>query len=126
MIKSFKNIIYTASIVSLFTACTHKEVVLYQDGDELLNCKKLSTQIANIIDINSDINSDTGLENKSIATWILWPPLGGLNQINASIARDKLDNRFKYLIKLKQQNNCNITNKEKYFIKNKGRFSDIL
>ena len=124
MNRYIKTLISTVSIVSLFTACTHKELALYQDGDEILNCKKLTTKIADIIDINNDINGVTGLEPKSIAAWVIWPIAGGLNQVNASTARDKLDKRFIYLIKLKQKNNCNITIKERSFIKNKGRVSD--
>ncbi len=124
MNKKLKNIIFSTTVISLFSACTHKDVEVFQKGDELLNCQKLTTQIADIMDINSDINSDTGLENKSIASWILWPPLGGYNQINASFERDKIDDRFVVLMKLKQKNGCDITLREKRFIKNKGRLSD--
>ena len=124
MNSNLKKLISTVSIIGLFTACTHKEVEVYKKGDDLLNCKKLTTQTSDIIDINNEINNNTGLGNRSIASWVLWPPMGGLNQVNASIARDKLDDRFIYLIKLKQKNSCDITNEEKYFMKHKGRVSD--
>lgn len=122
--KKLSTYIATLTIASLFTACTHKNVEIVKNNDETLNCKKLTTQIANVMDINSEINKNTGLENKSIATWILWPPLGGINQVNASIARDKIDSRFNYLIKLKEKNKCKITIKERYYMKYKGRFSE--
>ncbi len=125
MNKLFTNFVITVLIMSLFTSCTHKDIEVHQDNDAILSCNKLTTQIANLIDINDDINSDTGLENKSIASWILWPPIGGYNQINASFERGKLDKRFIHLMKLKQKNNCNITFKERKFIQDKGRFSDI-
>ena len=119
--------LFTFILFSLFTTgCFYKNIEVYQDNDELLNCPKLTTKISDIIDINDEINSKTGLETTSLITWIIWPPAGGANQFNASSARSKLDNRFVRLMNLKLDNNCKITNKEIKFINNKGRFTDIL
>ena len=125
MYNKIINLVGILSILFLFNACSSKEVELHQRGDELLNCQKLTTKIANIIDINSDINDKTGLETKSIATWVIWPPLGGLNQVNASFQRGDVDDRFIELMNLKIRNNCKLTISEKSFIKDKGRFSDL-
>lgn len=110
----------------LFTACTPKDVTVYQQEDELLNCQKLTGKIAELMNINSEINQNTGLEKSSLALWYLLPPAGVVNQIDASVGRDKIDNRFNYLLELKERQGCEFTDKERAFakIKGKGRFSE--
>ncbi|MEA2050289.1 MAG: hypothetical protein U9O56_06130 [Campylobacterota bacterium] len=125
MSKFFRDSVSILSISILFVACTHKEVKVHQKGDELLNCSKLTTKIADLIDLNDEINNDTGLENTSLFSWIMFPPIGGYNQVKASMSRDKLDDRFYHLMDLKLKNKCKFTSSEKVFIKDKGRFSDF-
>ncbi|MEA3512488.1 MAG: hypothetical protein U9R37_02705 [Campylobacterota bacterium] len=120
-----KNILTKLSsltlIVTLFTACGYKEVEVYQNGDELLNCNKITTKIADLIDINKDINDRTGFDETSLAAWVFWPPYGLYNEIKGVNAKNRLDERFEYLIVLKNKNGCNLTNKEKMFLRYKGR-----
>ena len=110
----------------LFIACTPKDVTVYQQEDELLNCRKLTGKIAELMNTNSEINQNTGLEKTSLALWYIFLPAGVVNQIDASVGRDKIDNRFTYLIKLKYRQNCEFTDKEIEFSKlqGKGRFSE--
>jgi len=107
------------------TACTPKDVTVYQQEDELLNCRKLTGKIAELMHTNSVINENTGLEKTSLALWYLSPVVGVVNQVNASVGRDKIDERFIYLLKLKKRHGCRFTDKEIEFskIKGKGRFS---
>lgn len=117
-----RHLLITSLIASTFlSGCSYKDVEVYQKNDHLLNCQKLSTQIANIIDENDNINENTGLENKSVITWVFWPPLGVYNESKAAIARNKIDERFEHLIRLKYKNNCKISMKEKIYMTNKGR-----
>lgn len=124
------NIIKNAGMISLsillFTACTPKDVTVYQQEDELLNCKKLTGKIAELMYTNQQINENTGLEKSSLAMWYLFPPAGVVNQIDASVGRDKIDDRFNYLLELKERQNCEFTDKERAFakLKGKGRFSE--
>lgn len=109
-----------------FTACTPKDVVVYQQEDELLNCRKLTGKIAELMNTNEEINKKTGLEKPSLILWYFFPAGGVINQVDASVGRDKIDNRFNYLIKLKVRQNCDFTDKEIEFSKlnGKGRFSE--
>ena len=119
----------TASLLSislLFTACTFKDVKVQKQTDGLLNCQKLTTQIADLMDINDDINEETGLEKSSLTIWIMWPPVGLYNQYNAFNARGKIDDRLEHLLRLKLKNRCRTTIAERYYLNTKGRFSDIL
>lgn len=124
------NIIKNAGMICLsillFTACTPKDVTVYQQEDELLNCKKLTGKIAKLMYTNQQINENTGLEKSSLAMWYLFPPAGVVNQIDASVGRDKIDDRFNYLLELKERQNCEFTDKERAFakLKGKGRFSE--
>lgn len=124
------NIIKNAGMICLsillFTACTPKDVTVYQQEDELLNCKKLTGKIAELMYTNQQINENTGLEKSSLAMWYLFPPAGVVNQIDASVGRDKIDDRFNYLLELKERQNCEFTDKERAFakLKGKGRFSE--
>lgn len=112
----------------LFSACTPKDVTVYQQEDELLNCRKLTGKIAELININNEVNLNTGLEKPSVALWYFVPLGGVLNQINASENRDRIDERFDYLLKLKERQGCEFTDKERAFakLKGKGRFSEKL
>ena len=112
----------------LFSACTPKDVTVYQQEDELLNCRKLTAKIAELMYTNSEINANTGLEKPSLALWYLFPPAGVVNQVDASVGRDKIDNRFLYLLQLKERQGCEFTDKERAFaqLKGKGRFSETL
>ena len=109
-----------------FTACTPKDVTVYQQEDELLNCRKLTGKLAELMNTNNEINQNTGLEKSSLALWYLFLPAGVVNQVDASVGRDKIDDRFNYLIKLKSRHNCQFTDKEIAFskLKGKGRFSE--
>jgi len=124
------NIIKNSGLVLLttllLTACTSKDVIVYQQEDELLNCNKLTGKIAELINTNHEVNQNTGLEKPSLAIWYLLPAAGIINQVDASKSRDKIDERFNYLIKLKQRQNCAFTDKEIAFskLKGKGRFSE--
>jgi len=118
----YKNILLSSITLLTFTACSYKQVEVYQKEDQLLNCNKLTTKIADLKDLNSHINKNTGIEEKSLITWIFWPPLGGYNQINASKSRSKIDQRLNYLLELKDRNNCEPTNQEIQFSIDKGRF----
>ena len=111
-------------ITFCFIACVPKDVETYQQGDQLLSCNQVSTQIADLIDINYEVNENTGLESRSIATWYIFTPLGVYNQFTAFNTRDSIDNRFNYLVKLKQQNNCKLTRREIAFKNYKGRISE--
>ena len=116
-----KNLSLYLSMSLIFTSCTFKEVDVQKNTDELLSCKKLTTQIADLMDINKDINEETGLAKTSLTLWIVWPPIGAYNQYNAFVARDKIDNRLDHLLQLKYQNRCYVTSKEKYYIKQKDK-----
>jgi hypothetical protein len=123
--KLFKKTLLTSLFfIIFFSGCTHKDVHIYEQEDERLTCEKLTKEISDVIDVNYDINSKTGLETRSVFTWILWPVLGAANQTNASIARDKVDERFYRLVKLKKINHCRFTDREFYFMRHKGRLSD--
>lgn len=110
----------------LFSACTPKDVTVYQQEDELLNCRKLTGKLAELMNTNSEINQNTGLAKSSLGLWIFHPIVGVLNQIDASEGRGKIDNRFEYLLKLKERQGCEFTDKEREFakLKGKGRFSE--
>jgi len=126
MKNNIKNSIFILSTAILFNACSYKNIETYQNNDNNLNCNQLTTKIADLIDENSKINETTGLEDKSIFTWIIWPVFGTYNQVKASNSRDSVDNRYERLIKLKYNQGCEITDKERYFMNHKGRFSDKL
>jgi hypothetical protein len=121
-----KNIGLCFLAATFFTACTPKDVTVYQQEDQLLNCKKLTAKLAELMHINSEVNENTGLEKSSLSLWVVHPVAGALNQIDASTARDKIDERFLYLLELKQRQNCRYTDKEIAFSKlqGKGRFSE--
>jgi len=125
-----KNTIKKTLLVSLplflFTACIPKDVTVYQQEDELLNCIKLTGKLAELMNTNSEINDNTGFEEPSVALWYLSPLAGIINQIRASEGRDKVDERFEYLVKLKHKQGCGFTDKEIAFSKlqGKGRFSE--
>jgi len=123
IIKNTGLIIFSAL---LFTACTPKDVTVYQQEDELLNCRKLTGKIAELMNTNNEINKNTGLEKSSLALWYLFPPAGVINQVDASVGRGKVDNRFNYLLELKERQGCEFTDKERAFakLKGKGRFSE--
>jgi len=110
----------------MFVACIPKDVTVYQQEDELLNCKKLTGKIAELMHTNSQINEHTGLEDTSVALWYVSPVAGIINQMKASKGRDKIDDRFLYLLKLKKRQGCEFTDKEIAFskLKGKGRFSE--
>ena len=112
----------------IFTACTPKDVIVYQQEDELLNCRKLTGKIAELMNTNYEINQNTGLEKPSLALWYIAPVAGALNQINASVGRDKVDERFIYLLELKERHGCEFTDKERKFaqLQGKGRVSEDL
>ena len=126
MRKLIKLSIISFSLGIAFNGCSYKEVEVRKQTDELLNCQKLTTQIADLMDINKDINSKTGVETSALTSWILWPPIGAYNQYKAYNSRDKIDKRLKYLLMLKYQHKCRITNSERYYMKHKGRWSDIM
>jgi hypothetical protein len=121
-----KTIAMVTVVGTFFTACTPKDVTVYQQEDQLLNCKKLTAKLAELMHTNSEVNENTGLEKSSLSLWLIHPVAGALNQIDASSARDKIDERFLYLLKLKQRQNCSFTDKEIAFSKlqGKGRFSE--
>jgi len=124
--KVIKNLSLILLSGILFTACTPKDVTVYQQEDQLLNCKKLTAKLAELMNTNSEINQNTGLEKPSIALWAINPVVGVINQVDASTGRDKVDERFLYLLKLKQRQKCTFTDKEMAFskLKGKGRFSE--
>ncbi|MDC0932750.1 hypothetical protein OAR97_02775 [Arcobacteraceae bacterium] len=124
-LKKASLLILTALLLS---ACTPKDVIVYQQEDELLNCRKLTGKIAELMNINNEVNLNTGLEKPSLALWYFLPLGGVINQINASESRNKIDDRFSYLINLKARQNCEFTDKEREFAKlnGKGRFSERL
>lgn len=124
-LKIIKNSGLLLFSILLLTACTPKDVTIYQQEDELLNCKKLTGKIAELMNTNNEINKNTGLEKSSLALWSLFPPVGVVNQIYASEGRTKIDRRFEYLLILKERQSCKFTDKEREFIKinGKGRFS---
>ena len=121
-----KNSLFLLFCAFIFTSCASKDVIVYQQEDELLNCKKLTGKLAELMNTNHEVNQNTGLEKPSLALWYLLPPAGVINQIDASTSRDKIDARFNYLIELKQRQNCEFTDKEIAFskLKGKGRFSE--
>ena len=123
-----KQIILVFFTALIFTACTPKDVTVYQQEDELLNCRKLTGKIAELMYTNSEINANTGLEKTSLALWYFYPIAGVVNQIDASVGRDKIDDRFIYLLKLKKRQGCSFTDKEIEFskLKGKGRFSETV
>ncbi len=125
-IITLKNITGLVLVSIFFTACTPKDVTVYQQEDQLLNCKKLTSKLAELMNVNSEINQNTGLEKSSLALWAIHPVAGVINQVDASTGRDKVDNRFIYLLKLKQRQNCQYTDKEIELAKfqGKGRFSE--
>ncbi len=118
------NIILLTLLTTFFTACVPKDVEVYQQGDQLLSCNQITTKIADLIDINYEVNENTGLEIKSIAAWYIFTPLGAYNQFSAFDARNNIDKRFNYLINLKQQYGCELTHREIAFKKYKGRVSE--
>lgn len=123
----FRQFILVFLTALFLSGCySHKKVEIYQKQDELLNCAKLTTKIADLIDINDDINRHTGMEVDSLKIWFFSTTLGLYNQYNAYEARDKLDKRLEYLLFLKKENQCGLTYREKAFIENKGRVSDTL
>ncbi len=126
MNKYLYKISFIVSLSFLINGCTFKEVEVIKHTDKLLSCEKLSTQIADLMDINNDINEETGLKKLSLTAWIIWPPIGVYNQYNAYMARDKIDDRLDHLIELKYKYRCNITPKERYYMRYKGRLSDML
>ena len=111
-------------LIFLINGCSYKQADTYKNNDELLTCKKLSTQIADIIDENRYVNENTGIEDTSLVMWIAYIPVGIYNQVRAYGSRDSLDERYERLIQLKRQNGCNITYREKMYAQDKGRFSD--
>ncbi len=121
MKQFLKQIIFLSLISFVLTSCTHKNVEVYQKEDELLNCAKLTTKVADLMDVNDNINKKTGFETNNIISWIFWPPIVIFNQANAFISRDKIDARFNYLMDLKRVNNCTTTHRETMFIYEKGR-----
>ena len=112
----------------LFASCTPKKVLVYQQEDELLNCQKLTGKIAELMNTNHEINENTGMEIPSLALWYIHPVAGVFNQIQASQGRDNVDDRFNYLLQLKERQGCSYTDKEIFFsqLKGKGRFSEDL
>lgn len=126
ILNNIKTTILLSGMITLFSACVPKDVEVYEQGDQLLNCKQLTTKIADLIDTNYKINENTGMEAKSIAAWYIFIPLGGYNQFSASMARDKVDERFAYLTNLKKKNGCKFTHREIAFSKYKGRVSENL
>jgi len=114
--------------IFIFTACIPKDVEVYQQEDELLNCIKLTGKLAELMNTNNEINDHTGMENSSLVLWYFSPPVGVINQVRASEGRDKIDERFDYLVKLKYRQGCKFTDKEIAFSKlqGKGRFSEDL
>ena len=123
-----KNTILVLLSMLIFTACTPKDVTVYQQEDELLNCRKLTGKIAELMNTNAVMNQNTGLEDTSMVLWYFSPLGGVINQIKASKGRDKIDSRFDYLLKLKERQDCEFTDKEIEFSKlqGKGRFSEDL
>ena len=69
------NIIKNAGLLFLtallFIACTPKDVMVYQQEDELLNCRKLTGKLAELMNTNNVINQNTGLEKPSLALWVI-------------------------------------------------------
>lgn len=126
MKNNIKNFIFIISTIFLLNGCSYKNIETYQNNDDNLNCSQLSTKIADLIDDNNKINETTGLEEKSIFTWIIWPVFGTYNQYKASNSRDSVDSRYNRLINLKYNQGCELTDKERYFMQHKGRFSDNL
>ena len=124
MNKYIKKSIFILSTSFIFVGCSYKNIETYQKNDENLNCYQLTTKIADLIEDNYKINETTGLEEKSLITWIIWPVFGTYNQYKASEARDGVDKRLDRLIKLKSSQGCQLEDRERYFINNKGRFSD--
>ena len=122
-----KNILIFLSIF-IFAACVPKDVEVYQQEDELLNCIKLTGKLAELMNTNNEINEHTGIEDTSLILWYFSPLGGVLNQVKASEGRDKIDDRFAYLVKLKHRQGCGFTDKEIAFSKlqGKGRFSEDL
>ncbi|MEA3553398.1 MAG: hypothetical protein U9R39_03220 [Campylobacterota bacterium] len=123
-LQKIMKIIFLSIIIIFFSACVPKDVEVYEQNDQLLNCNQLTTEIADLIDANTDINDTTGLSAESIAKWYIYVPLGGYNQYRASTARDSIDERLKYLISLKKQQNCTFSHREIAFNKYKGRASE--
>ena len=123
---NIKILLFASSVLFIFTACSPKDVEVYQQEDVLLNCNQLTTKIADLIDTNHEINDVTGIEAKSAVIWIFSTPLGIYNQIDAYDAREHIDKRFYNLINLKKQHNCNISYRELAFAKYKGRASETL
>ena len=114
--------------IFILTACIPKDVEVYQQEDELLNCIKLTGKLAELMNTNNEINENTGLEDRSLFLWYLSPLGGVINQVQASEGRDKVDERFDYLVKLKHRQGCGFTDKEIAFSKlqGKGRFYEDL
>lgn len=125
-LASIRKIALLITITLFFTACIPKGVEVYQQGDQLLNCNQLTTEIADLIDNNYDINENTGISLNSVAKWYIFTPLGVYNQFRASGARDTIDERLNYLINLKKENNCTFTYREIAFNMYKGRVSEDL
>ncbi|MEA3353875.1 MAG: hypothetical protein U9Q33_08680 [Campylobacterota bacterium] len=119
--RQYSILLISLILLILLNGCSYKKFETHNYNDELLDCKKLTTKIADLIDYNGGINSTTGIENKSLVQWIFWPPLGVYNESKAYISKESLDKRFENLINLKQKNNCAITSKEKDFMINKKR-----
>lgn len=119
-----KYILIASAATILFSGCSYKEIEVYQKNDTKLSCEKLSTHIADIIDENDKINETTGLKEKSVLAWIFWPPFGAYNETKAALAKNKLDERFEHLIRLKYKNNCKISLVEKKYMLEKGRLFD--
>jgi len=124
--KSIFKFISLSSISLVITGCTYKSIEIDQHTDNILTCNKLTTEIANIINENNNINDNTGFSTRSLIQWIGWPPSGVFNQLKASNARDDLDKRLNHLFYLKSKNNCKITYRERLYVRDKGRVSESI
>ncbi len=88
------------------TACTHKKVSVTQVEGQTKSCQQLSSEIAQMEELENDIDGKTGLSGRNVGMALLFWPGIIVNEMNADDARDRASDRKAKLIELYNNKAC--------------------
>ena len=104
--KNYKNIALILVSFLMVTACTHKKVSVTQVDDQTKSCTQIASEIAQMEELENDIDGKTGLSGRNVGMALLFWPGIIVNEMNAEDARDRASDRKANLIRIYNDKSC--------------------
>ncbi len=96
-------------LATSITACTHTKVEVNKVGDKDLSCSQISSEIVDLKILKKDIDDKTGFSGRNVGMGLIFWPGIVVNQMNASDAEERADERLSKLVNMHDEKKCDPT-----------------